>query len=49
MEVIVGFLIAVTVGLTGMGGGSFTTPALVLLAGLPAGDAVGTALSGCVE
>ena len=44
MEVIVGFLIAATVGLTGMGGGSFTTPALILLAGLPAGEAVGTAL-----
>ena len=44
IEAIVGFLIAATVGLTGMGGGSFTTPVLVLLAGLPAGEAVGTAL-----
>jgi uncharacterized protein len=44
MEVILGFLIAVTVGVTGIGGGSFTTPALVLLAGLPAGAAVGTAM-----
>ena len=44
MQVIVGFLIAATVGLTGIGGGSFTTPALVLLAGLPAAEAVGTAL-----
>jgi hypothetical protein len=44
MEVFVGFLIAATVGLTGIGGGSFTTPALVLLAGLPASEAVGTAL-----
>ena len=44
MEVIVGFLIAATVGLTGIGGGSFTTPALVLLAGLPATEAVGTAM-----
>jgi hypothetical protein len=43
-EAIIGFLIAATVGLTGMGGGSFTTPVLVLLAGLPAGEAVGTAL-----
>jgi uncharacterized protein len=43
-QVIVGFLIATTVGLTGVGGGSFTTPALVLLAGLPATEAVGTAL-----
>ena len=30
-------------GLTGIGGGSFTVPALVLIVGLPAGDAVGTA------
>ncbi len=44
MEVVVGFLIAVVVGLTGIGGGSFTTPALVLLAGLPASEAVGTAM-----
>ena len=44
MEFIIGFLIAATVGLTGMGGGSFTTPALILLVGLPAGEAVGTAL-----
>ena len=34
---------AVAVGLTGIGGGSFTVPALVLLAGLTAGEAVGTA------
>lgn len=44
MEIILGFLIAATVGITGIGGGSFTTPALVLLAGLPAGEAVGTAM-----
>jgi uncharacterized protein len=44
MEVIVGFFIAVTVGITGIGGGSFTTPALVLLAGMTAGEAVGTAM-----
>ena len=30
-------------GLTGIGGASFTVPALVLLAGLSAGEAVGTA------
>ena len=34
MHYIVGFLIALAVGLTGIGGGSFTVPALVLLAGL---------------
>src|SRR5258708_4115097 len=43
MECFTGFLIAGGVGLPGIGGGSFTVPALVLLAGLPAGEAVGTA------
>jgi len=43
MHILVGFLIALMVGLTGIGGGSFTVPALVLLAGLTAGEAVGTA------
>jgi uncharacterized membrane protein YfcA len=43
MYSLVGFLIAVAVGLTGIGGGSFTVPALVVLAGLTAGEAVGTA------
>lgn len=44
MQVMIGFVIALCVGLTGVGGGSFTAPALVLLAGLPGVDAVGTAL-----
>src|SRR5436853_2485241 len=43
MNFFIGFLIAVAVGLTGIGGGSFTVPALVLIVGLPAGVAVGTA------
>jgi hypothetical protein len=43
MNVLIGFLIAVAVGVTGIGGGSFTVPALVLLVGLTAGEAVGTA------
>src|SRR5271155_3017502 len=43
MNFLIGFLIAAAVGLTGIGGGSYTVPALVLLAGLPAGEAVGTA------
>src|SRR5580692_11068888 len=43
MELTIGFLIALAVGLTGIGGGSFTVPALVLIVGLPAGVAVGTA------
>jgi uncharacterized protein len=38
-----GFVIALAVGLTGIGGGSFTVPALLLIVGLPAGEAVGTA------
>jgi uncharacterized protein len=43
MNFLIGFLIAAAVGLTGIGGGSFTVPALVLLGGLPANAAVGTA------
>jgi len=39
---LLGFLIAVCVGLTGIGGGSFTVPALLLIAGLPPAEAVGT-------
>jgi hypothetical protein len=43
MDILLGFLIALAVGLTGLGGGSFTVPALLLIFGLPAGEAVGTA------
>jgi len=43
MHALIGFLIALAVGLTGIGGGSFTVPALVLIAGFTAGEAVGTA------
>ncbi|MGD1211397.1 MAG: sulfite exporter TauE/SafE family protein [Candidatus Acidiferrales bacterium] len=43
MNALIGFLIALGVGLTGIGGGSFTVPALVLLVGLPAASSVGTA------
>src|SRR5260370_36747449 len=43
MHYLIGFLIALAVGLTGVGGGSFTVPVLVLLAGSTAGEAVGTA------
>jgi uncharacterized protein len=43
MHLLLGFVIALTVGLTGVGGGSFTVPALLLIVGLPAADAVGTA------
>lgn len=44
MQIVIGFLIALSVGLTGIGGGSFTTPALVLVSGISGADAVGTAL-----
>src|SRR5580692_11599737 len=43
MHVFLGFFIALIVGLTGIGGGSFTVPALLLIVGLPAREAVGTA------
>ena len=43
IHALLGFAIALAVGLTGIGGGSFTVPALLLIAGLPAGEAVGTA------
>jgi uncharacterized protein len=41
-HLLLGFLIALSVGLTGIGGGSFTVPALLLVAGLPPVEAVGT-------
>ena len=41
-RLLIGFVIALAVGLTGIGGGSFTVPALLLFAGLSAGEAVGT-------
>jgi len=44
MEVTIGFVIALLVGLTGVGGGSFTTPLLVLVCGISGAEAVGTAL-----
>lgn len=43
MNFFIGFFIAAAVGLTGIGGGSFTVPALMLIVGLTAGEAVGTA------
>src|SRR5437868_14310677 len=42
-HLLLGFIIALAVGLTSIGGGSFTVPALLLIVGLPAGEAVGTA------
>lgn len=43
MYSVIGFIIALAVGMTGIGAGSFTVPALVLVAGLTSGEAVGTA------
>ena len=43
MYSVIGFFIALAVGISGIGGGSFTVPALVLIAGLTSGEAVGTA------
>jgi uncharacterized protein len=42
---LLGFLIAMAVGLTGTGAGSVTAPILILFLGLPPAEAVGTALS----
>ncbi len=44
MEILLGFLIAVMIGLTGVGGGVITAPVLTLFLGVPAPQAVGTAL-----
>ena len=45
MQVAAGFLIALMIGLTGVGGGVMTVPILVLFMGVPAAPAVGTALA----
>ncbi len=44
MEVVLGFVIAVAIALTGVGAGSLTTPMLILVLGLGATESVGTAL-----
>ena len=41
---ILGLLIGLAVGLTGVGGGTLTVPALIIALGMPAAEAVGTAL-----
>jgi len=43
MLLVIGFVVALAVGLTGIGGGSFTVPALILFVGLAPKTAVGTA------
>ena len=44
MEILLGFAIAVLIGLTGVGGGVITAPVLTLFLGVPAAESVGTAL-----
>ena len=45
MPFVVGFLIAMAVGLTGVGAGTITAPVLILFFGMSPADAVGTALT----
>jgi uncharacterized membrane protein YfcA len=45
LEVILGFIIALAISLTGVGAGSMTTPLLILLLGVSPATAVGTALT----
>lgn len=44
MIYLLGFVIAIAIGLTGVGAGTLTTPLLILAVGLPARIAVGTSL-----
>jgi uncharacterized membrane protein YfcA len=44
MAYALGFVIAIAIGLTGVGAGTLTTPLLILAVGLPARVAVGTSL-----
>ncbi len=45
IQMLVGFLIALMIGLTGVGGGTLTVPVLILFLGVPTAEAVGTALT----
>ncbi len=45
MEILLGFVIALMISLTGVGAGSMTTPLLILLLGVSPATAVGTALT----
>jgi len=51
MEVLLGFAIAVAIGITGVGGGVITAPALILFLGVPPVEAVTTSLvyAACVK
>jgi len=45
MEIVLGFLIAVAIGITGVGAGIITAPVLILFFHMPPAHAVGTALA----
>jgi hypothetical protein len=45
VEIILGFIIAVAIGITGVGAGVITAPVLILFMHVPAAHAVGTALA----
>jgi uncharacterized membrane protein YfcA len=45
VEIVLGFLIAVAIGVTGVGAGVITAPVLILFMHVPAAHAVGTALA----
>jgi uncharacterized protein len=45
LEVVLGFIIAIAISLTGVGAGSMTTPLLILFLGVSPATAVGTALT----
>src|SRR6478609_7246411 len=51
MEVLLGFVIALAIGLTGVGGGVITAPALILFLGMPPVEAVTTSLifAACIK
>lgn len=44
LTALIGIMIGLAVGLTGVGGGTLTVPALIIALGMPAAEAVGTAL-----
>jgi uncharacterized membrane protein YfcA len=44
MEALLGFFIALIIGMTGAGGGSLTVPVLILLCKMPVAEAVGTSM-----
>jgi uncharacterized membrane protein YfcA len=44
LAIFVGFIVAMTIALTGVGGGTLTVPILILFLGVPTAQAVGTAL-----